>query len=597
MAVVYAALHLRLRVMRALKIVTPEAGKDEVFRARFERESQLAASLEHPNIVPVYEAGEIDGALYISMRLVDGPDLSQALEKGPLGPERAVRLVTQLAAALDAAHEHGLVHRDVKPANVLLEGAPGSERAFLGDFGISRLLREAGALTQAGEMIGTVNYVSPEQIAGEAVDSRTDVYSLGCVAYEVLTGAPPFERETRLATMFAHANDPRPRASAQRPELSEGVDRVLARALAIAPAERFERASDFADQLARAIAGEPTRARARRRSRPRRRIATIALCTAAVASGTALVIAALTGGSGSSPSSQAPVGVPAPPADVEGTVDVAPHSVAVAVGPFNVWAASPGGKAISAIVPATSDRAQPPISIDATPVSIIASFGSTWVVDRSGNSLLRLSPGEGSPPVRIPVGRRPSDLAASSNALWVSNQGDNTVSRVDPDTNEVDATVPAGDSPSSVTVGEGAVWIADSGDGEIKVLDPSSAKESGAPVQVGGTPSAIAAGEAGVWVVESGQPRVLRISPGSRQVSRPIITPSTPTSVTTGFGYVWVAFSNGTVQRIDPTRLTLAGDPITVGRKPAGIAAGDGFVWTANLGDSTVTRIRPTQAG
>src|SRR4029079_17278100 len=171
--------------------------------------------------------------------LVDGPNLSQVLEGGPLALERTVDLISELADALDAAHDHGLVHRDVKPANVLLEGEPDSERVFLGDFGISRLLTEARPLTETGEMIGTVNYVSPEQIAGESVDPRGDIYSLACVAYEALTGVPPFERDTHLATMFAHANDPRPLPSALRGELSDDVDRVFARALAIDQGERY----------------------------------------------------------------------------------------------------------------------------------------------------------------------------------------------------------------------------------------------------------------------------------------------------------------------------------------------------------------------
>jgi YVTN family beta-propeller protein len=592
MAVVYAAYHLRLQVLRALKILTADSGKDPVFRARFERESQLAASLEHPNIVPIYEAGEADGALYISMRLVDGPNLSQVLEDGPLSLQRAADLTSNLADALDAAHDHGLVHRDVKPANVLLEGTPDSERVFLGDFGISRLMTGSRALTETGEMIGTVNYVAPEQIAGEDVDQRSDIYSLACVTYEALTGIAPFERDTQLATMFAHANDPRPHPSALRQGLSGDVDRVFARALAIDQKERYARASDFAADLARAIAGEPVKAK--RGSSSRGRVATVGAALAAVVAIAALALAGVFGGSGSSgPSSGQTTTVSAPAARVEATVRVAPHPVAVAVGPFNVWTASPATKTISPIVPAASDRAQPPLAVDGTPVSIVAGFASIWVVDRSGNALIRLDPGLGTPPVRIPVGSRPSDVAASSGALWVTNEGDDTVSRIDPDSNQVVATAPAGSAPSAVAVGEGAVWIADAGDGRITPLDPSSAKPSGVPLQVGGSPTGIAAGEGGVWVVDSAQGRVFHISPGSRQISDPIIAGPQPISVTTGFGYAWVGFADGEVRRLDPTRLILAGNPIHVAGKPTGIAAGDSFVWTANRDDSTVTRIRP----
>jgi YVTN family beta-propeller protein len=604
MGTVYAAVHLRLRVTRALKVLNGEGADDSIFRARFERESQLAAALEHPNVVQVYEAGESDGTLYLSMRFVDGPNLSEVLaSQGRLPAAEAADLITQLAAGLDAAHEHGLVHRDVKPANVLLERGADRERVFLGDFGISRLLTGAAELTETGEMLGTVNYVAPEQIAGAAVDARTDVYSLACVAFEALTGAPPFERETQLATLFAHANDPRPSASAQNPELPSTVDRVLARALAVQPRGRYDHASEFAHDLARAVAGERVSARADRRLLGGRRRAAIAAGVLALVIGIAvLAVLGVFGGSerGSSavenPQSGQPQAVPAPPARAVATVDVARDPVAIALGTLNVWVASASGGAISPIVPADNDRARPPIPIGGRPESIVAGFGSVWVADRRGNALLRLDPGQGGASIRIPVGAHPSAVAASSRYLWVTNQADDTVSRVDPSTNRVDATAAVGKAPKSVVVGEGGVWIADSGSGAISELDPASAKPRGFPVHVGGTPTSLAAGEAGVWVVDAPQGRLVRISPGSREVSPQITAGLDPTSVATGFGYAWVTFADGTVRRVDPTRLLPAGDPIPVGRRPSAIAAGNGFVWAVNSGDSTVTRIQPRAA-
>ena len=266
--VVYEAIHVRLGITHAVKVLPVSVAGDSTFRMRFERESQLAASLEHPNVVPVYEAGESEGLLYISMRFVTGGDLGEKLaDEGPLEPARAAAIVTQVAAALDAAHHGGLIHRDVKPANILLEAGE-TGRVFLGDFGISRLTAPGRDLTESGEMLGTVNYVAPEQIAGGRVDGRADVYSLACVAFETLTGVPPFGRETRLATMFAHANDPRPRASRARAGLGPSVDRVLARALAVDPARRHQTATEFADELERALAGGRVGRGMRARVRP-----------------------------------------------------------------------------------------------------------------------------------------------------------------------------------------------------------------------------------------------------------------------------------------------------------------------------------------
>jgi serine/threonine-protein kinase len=588
MGIVYAAEHLTLGVTRALKVLTVEAARDPIFRARFERESRLAASLEHPNIVPVFEAGETEGRVFLSMRYVDGPTLREVLStRGALPLAEVADLVAQVAAALDAAHASGLVHRDVKPANILLENPGEKGRIFLGDFGISRLLVSARDLTETGEMLGTVNYVAPEQIAGASVDARSDVYSLGCVAFEALAGRPPFERETQLATMFAHANDPRPSATAMRNELPAAVDRVFARALAIEPLDRYAHAYDFADDLGRALAGERVRAR-RRLAMPTRARAAIAVSVLLIAAvlGALAIAGAFSGSGGGGPPA-------APAARAIGNVDVASHPVAVAVGQFNVFTASTSEKSVSALVPAASHRARPPIATGGAPVSLVAAFSSIWVVDRAGNRLLRVSPGQGSPPVPIPVGKKPSDVAVSSTYLWVTNEGDDTLSRVDPNTNRVKSTSPVGDAPRSVAVGEGGVWVADSGDGTLTELDPATGKPRGTPVHVDGAPDSLAVGEAGVWVIDSMQGRLVRVSPGSGEVSPPIVAGPHPTSVTTGFGYAWVAYGDNTVRRIDPTQLLAAGDPIPVGRSPDSIAAGDGYVWTANRGDSTVTRIQP----
>jgi hypothetical protein len=591
MGIVYAATHVRLGITRALKVLSPDAARDPVLRARFERESRLAAALEHPSIVPVHEAGESDGLLYLSMRYIDGPDLSELLAThGALEPTAVGELVGQLAGALDTAHDHGLVHRDVKPANVLLESS-GSGRGYLGDFGISRLQEMAHGLTGTGEMLGTVDYAAPEQIAGEGVDGRTDVYSLACVAFEALTGSSPFRRGTRLATMFAHANAPRPSASELRPELPAGVDRVLRRGLAVQPKERYATASEFAEDLDRALHGQ-ARVKFLRLRRPRRPV----LVGLGAIVAMAVAVAALAGvfdrgktGRGASPATHRAEPVAAPTARVAGTVRVAPRPSAIAVGEINVWTASASKGMVSAIVPATNALAQPPIEVDGEPVSVTTGFGSVWVVDQRGDALVRLNPDEGTSPVRIPVGDRPSDVAVSTSRLWVSNGAEGTVSRVDPLSNQVDATVSVEGHPRALSVGEGGVWVAGSG-GSVTEIDSDSAEVRGDPIRLSADPRAIAAGEAGVWVADPNR-GVFRISPGSRDVSRAVLATRRPVAVAVGYGYAWVALDNGHVTRVDPVRLLPAGSPIAVGQEPAAIVAGKGFVWVANRADGTVSRI------
>src|ERR671937_2005507 len=213
MSVVYLAHDPRLKGNVALKLLSPELAEDEAFRARLLRESQLAASLDHPNVVPVYEAGEVSGLLYIAMRYVPGTDLKALLRaEGALAPDRALVLVGQVAAALDAAHDRGLVHRDVKPSNVLLTGRPGNEHCYLADFGLSTSASDR-SLADARQIMGTIDYVAPEQIRGDDIDGRADVYSLACLLYECLVGDVPFRRASDVAVIYAHLEEPAPKAS------------------------------------------------------------------------------------------------------------------------------------------------------------------------------------------------------------------------------------------------------------------------------------------------------------------------------------------------------------------------------------------------
>ncbi len=249
MGVVYLADDEGLGRHVALKVLAPQFSADGSFRNRFERESRLAASLDHPNVVPVYEAGEIDGVLFIAMRYVAGPDLRTVLDsEGKFEVARAIGISAQLASALDAAHAHGLIHRDVKPGNVLLAagyGSDGGEHVYLSDFGLTKRSASKSGLTQLGQLVGTIDYIAPEQITGTGVDGRADIYALGCVFYEMLAGQPPFMRETDLATMAAHLHEPPPSLTAVRPDLPPAADPLIAHVLAKDPNQRFSTAAEF----------------------------------------------------------------------------------------------------------------------------------------------------------------------------------------------------------------------------------------------------------------------------------------------------------------------------------------------------------------
>jgi DNA-binding beta-propeller fold protein YncE len=253
MAVVFRAHDERLDRTVALKILAPALAADEAFRQRFIRESRAAAAVDDPHIIPVFEAGEASGVLFIVMRWVRGGDVRSLVGQfGPMAPGRAADVISQVASALDAAHTRGLVHRDVKPANMLLDASSGSGRpdhVYLSDFGLSKGSLQTSGLTGTGTFLGTLDYISPEQIEGKPVDGRADEYALACAAFELLTGAPPFQRDEAMAVMYAQLSEPPPALSSRRGGLPLAVDNVFIKALAKAPAERYGTCTEFAEAL------------------------------------------------------------------------------------------------------------------------------------------------------------------------------------------------------------------------------------------------------------------------------------------------------------------------------------------------------------
>src|SRR4051794_12983998 len=242
----------------AMKLLAPELSQEDRFRQRFFRESKIAARLEGPHVVRTVASGEDEGRLYLVMEYVEGTDLRALLrQEGALAPERAVRLVEYVAEALDAAHAAGLVHRDVKPGNILITSTDGVEDARICDFGLARHVSSVSSLTGDRGFVGTIDYVPPEQIEGGSIDGRADVYSLGCVLYECLAGARPFDRDSEVAVVFAHLNEPPPRLTDLRPELPEAFDTVFARALAKSPDDRYSTCRELVEAARAALQGTP----------------------------------------------------------------------------------------------------------------------------------------------------------------------------------------------------------------------------------------------------------------------------------------------------------------------------------------------------
>jgi len=315
MGTVYLATHARLARKAALKVILPELAHDDAFRSRFLRESQLAASLEHPNVIPIYDAGEIDGTLYLAMRYVSGPSLQTLLRgRGTLSPEETLSVAEQIGGALDAAHAAGLVHRDVKPANILLDEA--GSHAYLCDFGLAKQA-STGGMTVTGSFLGTVDYCPPEQIEGRPLDGRADLYSLAAVIFHCLAGQPPYPRQTDFAILEAHLRDPPPALSTVRPGVSPALDGVLATGMAKDPDVRYGSGGELALALGEALAGsdgaatraappiapavEPRTVALSPRRRRRGPVAAVAAALVLLAVGGAVALLVTRGGSGSSP--------------------------------------------------------------------------------------------------------------------------------------------------------------------------------------------------------------------------------------------------------------------------------------------------------
>jgi streptogramin lyase len=603
MGVVYRATHLGLDRPVALKVIARELAGDASFRKRFLRESRLAARLDHPAVIPVFDSREVDGELIVAMRLVEGGDLRGLIEReGPLPPERATALLGQVAAALDAAHAAGIVHRDVKPHNVLVEG----ERAYLSDFGLAKAIDESAASTAS--VVGTAAYMSPEQWRGEAAGPPADIYSLGCVLFEAVTGVVPYARA-----------DADPEST---PRLPQGLEGAIERATAPRPEDRFasaaaliEAARAGADSSAHptqvlSAATDPRRPTGPLRStyvsdeltrvdrapegltkvdrgtgafgarlRDRR---TILVGSALVGLAALVVVALLITSGGSGPSVAAPVHIGAPPlriaagsekiwvlSEPEGTltridaesdevsgapIDLGVGVAAVAVGGGSVWVSDTKTGKLLRIDDETGAVTQR-VKIGGHPGPLVYGGGRVWVADADGAGITAVN-AKGGRIVRrhLPPHIAPLRLATGAGGLWVSNAATDTVRRIDLGTFALSEPISAGRRPAGITVADGLVWVADSRSDTVTRVDPSLEAVSGAPIVVGEHPGGIDAGTSAVWVAIAGEDAV-------RKLALPSGKPD--------------------------------GGPIAVGPAPGAVAVGVTAVWVVNDGDGSVTRIEP----
>jgi hypothetical protein len=572
MSVVYLARDPRLKRNVALKVLAPELAEDEGFRARFLRESQLAASLDHPNVVPVYEAGEADGLLYIAMRHVLGTDLKALLRaEGALAPERALTLVGQVANALDAAHERGLVHRDVKPSNVLLTGRPGEEHCYLADFGLSTSASDR-SVADARQIVGTIDYVAPEQIRGADVDGRADVYSLSCLLYECLVGAVPFSRASDVAVIYAHLEEPPPKASEHAPALPAAADAVLERGTAKLPDERWQTCADLVEAGRSALGDRVARIRVRRRARRLR----MAAALTGVAAATAALAALLLGGGGAAlAASDSLVQIDGRGGSATAGVAVGARPTAVTICAGSVWVTTRAGAVFQVDPRALTSHK---VRVRGTP-SDVANLGDLAVVVSGPPeqvTIVDAQYGQISGVVEFPRARVPATAVAFGRDVWVANPSRRALELLGPPYTAVTESVPLPGAPELVAAGEGAVWAV--GGRTLWRVDPRALRRV-ASIRLPFASRAIAAGSGGVWLVDESADAVVRIDPATGRPTQRIKVGDAPTAVAVGADGVWVANrADGTVSRIDPRRNGVD-KMIRIGAQPVDLVAGLGSVW------------------
>lgn len=577
---VYRARDERLERNVALKILAPRYAEDDDFRERLLKESRLAASLDHPNVVPVYDAGEVDGQLFLAMRYVEGTDLKAQLRRGgALDAERAVEIAGQVADALDAAHAQGLVHRDVKPSNVLIDTRG---HCYLADFGLTQSVSDQGPTD--GRLMGTVDYAAPEQIRGDAVDGRADVYALGCLLFEALTGTVPFGGSSDVAVIYAHLQEEPPRASDRLSGLPSALDPVLARAMAKDREARHGTCAELVVEARSALGLTPSAPSRGRRALP------VAVAVLAVAAAVAAGIALRGGGEPAAPPSGRIVGIDPVANEVTSVHRVSAHPGAVTTSATRVWAGDFRDGSLWRLDPATGDVER--FTTTGEPRDLTALANDVYVAS-DGETILDGSvtrydavTGNREAGVRL----LSCSVVAGDGVVWVAGcpylerlstdagpfrvVGEVRVPFQQPDTAETRRS-----AMRDMAIGEGALWVlGDPVDRRVFKVDRTTG-EILAITLLPFAPRSIAAGEGGVWVTGPIADVVARLDPASGRVTAVVDVPSGASGVGAGLGGVWVASAlDGSVSRIDPRTVAVV-KSVDVDGFPREVAVGAGGVW------------------
>ncbi len=563
----------------ALKLLSPELAHDERFRQRFLRESRLATALDHPNVVKTIASGEDGGVLYLAMAYVDGVDLRELLRReGRLEPERVVGLVRQVAEALDAAHAAGLVHRDVKPGNVLVAAGPDGEHAYVCDFGLARHVSSVGSLTGDRGFVGTVDYVAPEQIRGATVDGRADVYALGCVLFECLAGERPFERESELAVVFAHLNEPPPRLTEPQPDLPAAWDGVVARALAKDPDARYATCGALAAAASDALRGRPPPSRA---SRWPIAAAAAALAVAAAAVGTVLA----TRGGSPTPSRAVPR-----PLVLDAVNSTSGRTLAtlrtgrqfgygdaptdVLLAGRSVWLLLPSEQRLVRVDPATH-KLTATFRLPWVPLArLAAGDGFVWAAQEGGPELARVSTATGRLDRFSPEASPSQGLTAGGGSLWVA--AGQVIAQVVPVIGSTGRHIPY-DGRGRITFGDGALWSLEH-QGILRKLDPRTGRVL-AQRDLHATVTDVAVGGGLVWASVVPDGVVYGLDESDLAVRRKLAAGADPERLSFAGGRLWIAnTAAGAVTSLDPR--SGARRRLLLGAKPSAAAYGNGIVWT-----------------
>jgi DNA-binding beta-propeller fold protein YncE len=625
MGVVYRALDTDLERIVALKVIAPELIDDDTIRGRFLREARAAAAIEHPNVIPVHAAGE-DGALaFIAMRLVDGEDLRRHVKRaGPLAPERAAQVIEQAATGLDAIHHAGFVHRDLKPANLLLDR---SGHVYVTDFGLVKQVLTQSGPTASGQWVGSLDYISPEQIRGGRIDARADVYALGGVLYFALTGRVPFERDGDEAKLWAQLSEPAPRPSEARRGLGGEFDAVVARAMRKTPGHRFPSAGDLA-RAARIAAGDPLSPQPERMvargaaapegaesepgiapeadtisaqretlllpTKSRRRWALPALL-GVVGVVAAAAIFLIGDDPAPEPSAGAAVSVPTPAlrvASVTADVGWRPNLIVYAAG--DLWVASHAETAVTRIDAATGEvRAHKP-QVGRGVTSLAVDRDRVWAAVAEANTVLALDARTGRRERTIPLGAKPVRLRADVTGLWVlmaprTHHGQRLL-HFDRDGNRRLGEVRLRRTHRAIAVGAGSVWLGDVGRRGVLRLDARTRRRQDfirASSQVG----AMSFAHDYLWIADGANDKLVRIDPRTEQRAT-IATGDRPTGAVAVAGHLVVAARDeNTLRAYDPDSTEPVGPPVTVPLNPSAMATDGRSVWVTGLAKNTVTRI------